>query len=173
MALTLGVSATQESSAVKSSISTARHATLPVSSSCFNQGIEVFFAGLENNHYSCWMPKDLHLPMIYIDECIGNSVKLIKADKANLTRTSYNLGGLSFTPGEFIPEVQKLLPDMTVAYEPVEWRQRIAESWPRSFDNSISFQDWGCKYDPTLEELARTILTNIDDKYKAGKNVRM
>lgn len=134
---------------------------------------EVFFAGLEKNHYSCWMPKDLALPMIYIDECVENSCKLMKADKSNLTRTSYNLGGLSFTPGEFIPEVQKLLPDMSVAYEPVEWRQRIAESWPRSIDNSISHQDWGCEYKPTLEDLARKILMKIDDSYKVGKNVRM
>lgn len=111
--------------------------------------------------------------MIYIDDCVDATVMLMKADRAKLTRTSYNLGGISFTPGEFLPEVQRLLPDLKLEYEPVEWRRQIAESWPRSFDDTLAQQDWGWRYNPTVQELATTILTKIDDSYKVGKNINL
>lgn len=111
--------------------------------------------------------------MIYIDACVDATVMLMKADRAKLTRTSYNLGGISFTPGEFLDEVQLLLPDLKVEYEPVEWRTKIAESWPRSFDDTLAQQDWGWRYNPSVRELARTILTKIDAHHKAGKNINL
>ena len=78
---------------------------------------EIFFEALEKGRYSCYLSESTALPMIYIDQCIDATLMLMKADKAKLTKTTYNLGGISFTPGQFIPEVQKLIPGLEVTYD--------------------------------------------------------
>ena len=70
--------------------------------------------------------------MIYIDECIDATVQYLKAPKNNLKRCVYNLGGVSFTPEEFIHEVQKLIPGLTIEYNPCPTRSKIADIISRS-----------------------------------------
>lgn len=67
--------------------------------------------------------------MMYIDDCIDATIKFLKADPNKLTRKTYNLAGISFTPKELSTAIQKLIPGSTVAYKP-DFRQAIAESWP-------------------------------------------
>ena len=55
--------------------------------------------------------------MIYVDDCIDATIQYLKAPKKDLKRCVYNLGGISFTPEEFIVEVKKLIPGLTVEYE--------------------------------------------------------
>ena len=66
---------------------------------------EIFFHMLEKGHYTCWLSEDVPLPMIYIDDCIDATMMFLRADKARLTRTVYNLAGISFTPGQFCRDV--------------------------------------------------------------------
>ena len=49
--------------------------------------------------------------MIYVDDCIKATMQFLRADRENLTRTVYNLAGISFTPEEMATEVMKLIPD--------------------------------------------------------------
>lgn len=61
---------------------------------------EIFFHALENRYYKCWLKEDTAMPMLYIDDCIDATIKFLKADKDRLTRSVYNLAGISFTPKE-------------------------------------------------------------------------
>ena len=126
---------------------------------------EVFFHMLETGHYTCWLREDSALPMIYIDDCIEATVRFLKADKKRLTRTCYNLGGISFTPGDFCREVQKLIPGSTLDFKP-DFRQQIADSWPKSLADPTSKTDWDWTYDISTKDLAQKILDGIDDEYK-------
>ena len=76
--------------------------------------------------------------MIYVDECIETTIKLLKAPRQNLKRCVYNLGGISFTPQQLVASVQKLIPGLTVEYEPCASRSVIADSWPRSLDDTLA-----------------------------------
>jgi len=67
----------------------------------------MFFEVLKNKKYECWLKEDTYLPMIYIDDCIDATVKLLKAEDDNLTRRVYNLAGKSFCPSELAEAVQK------------------------------------------------------------------
>ena len=126
---------------------------------------EIFFKMLETGHYTCWLREDAALPMIYIDDCIEATVKFLKADKKRLTRTCYNLAGISFTPGDFCREVQKIIPGSTLDFEP-DFRQAIADSWPKSLSEPSTKADWDWSYNITTEALAKKILDGIDDEYK-------
>ena len=74
----------------------------------------------------------------------------MKADNSRLTRRTYNLAGISLAPQQFFEAIKKVLPDLTITYEP-DFRQPIAESWPRSIDDKESKQDWDWEYKVTPE----------------------
>lgn len=128
--------------------------------------IEIFFHGLEQNHYKCWLGPKQALPMIYVDDVIDATMKFLKAPKSQLKRQVYNLAGISFTPEMLAREVEKLMPGFTIEYEPCARRAQIAEQWPQSIDDTEAREDWGWKYEITMYDLAKKILDNIDDKYK-------
>ena len=75
--------------------------------------------------------------MIYIDDCIQATVDLLNADNDKLKRRVYNLAGISFSPEQLAASVKKFIPDFTIEYKP-DFRQQIAETWPRSLDDSTS-----------------------------------
>lgn len=126
---------------------------------------EIFFEALESGHYTCWIDENERMPMIYIDDCIDATVKYLKADRHRLTSHCYNLAGISVQAGEFCREVQKIIPGMTLEFEP-DFRQKIAETWPNSLDDELSLRDWDWKYDVTPADLAKKILDGIAPEYK-------
>jgi nucleoside-diphosphate-sugar epimerase len=50
---------------------------------------EIFFEALEKKAYTSYLGPDSYLPMVYIDDCIDATVKLIKADNSKLSRRVY------------------------------------------------------------------------------------
>lgn len=89
--------------------------------------------------------------MIYVEDCIDATLKFLRADKDQLKRQVYNLGGISFNPEELATEVQKLIPGTSITYKPCPVRSGIAAEWPRSIDDSDATKDWGWEYNPTVK----------------------
>ena len=54
----------------------------------------------------------------------------------------YNLAALTFSAGELAAEIKKRLPHFEVEYKP-DFRQQIADSWPRTIDDSAAREEWG------------------------------
>ena len=133
---------------------------------------EVFFEALEKGHYDCYLEPDTQIPVIYCDETIDATLRLVRAPRENLKRCTYNLAGIPMTPRIFFKEVEKLIPGTTFGYKVDPLRQAIGESWPNSLDESTSIE-YGWTHDITPYELAKKILVNIDDKYKQGKNLNL
>ena len=105
--------------------------------------------------------------MIYIDDCITATIQFLKADGAKLKRKVYNMAGISFNPEQLSGAIKKLIPGFEVTYEP-DFRQKIADAWPKSIDDSDSKHDWGWSYDVTIDDLAKKILDGIHPQYKKG-----
>jgi nucleoside-diphosphate-sugar epimerase len=84
------------------------------------------------------------------------------APKEKITvRSAYNLSGCSFTPKELAAEITELIPDFEISYEP-DFRQAIADSWPRSIDDSKARQDWGWKEKFNTNALVKVMVENVD-----------
>jgi len=126
---------------------------------------EIFFHALEKKYYKCWLGPKTDLPMIYIDDCISGTIQFLKADGASLKRKVYNMAGISFNPEQLGASIKKMMPDFKIDYEP-DFRQKIADAWPKSIDDSESKKDWGCSYDISCDELARKIMDGIHPDYK-------
>ncbi|MBL0095240.1 MAG: NAD-dependent epimerase/dehydratase family protein [Bacteroidetes bacterium] len=111
--------------------------------------VDIYHQALDNGHYNCFLKEDTALPMMYMPDAIRATLELMAAPAEKVKiRSSYNLGGISFTPKEIAAEIAKHVPGFTIDYTP-DFRQQIADSWPNSIDDSRAQQDWGwqCKYD--------------------------
>jgi nucleoside-diphosphate-sugar epimerase len=108
--------------------------------------------------------------MIYIDDCIKGTIQFLKADQSQLKRKVYNMAGISFNPEQLAASIKKMMPEFKVEYEP-DFRQKIADAWPKSIDDHDSKNDWDWSYDVTVDDLARKIMDGIAPEYK--KNFKM
>jgi nucleoside-diphosphate-sugar epimerase len=107
--------------------------------------VDIYHRALANEDYTCYLRENTRLPMIYIDDALRATIELMEAPTEQIKiRSSYNLAGLSFTPGEIYQEIRKHYPNFKCAFEP-DFRQNIANSWPQSIDDSAARQDWGWK----------------------------
>ncbi len=84
------------------------------------------------------------------------------AEKLNI-RSSYNLAGISFTPAQLADEIKKAYPRFEISYAENDPRQAIADSWPKSIDDSYAQKDWGWKPEYDLAKMAEDMLTNLKD----------
>lgn len=128
--------------------------------------VEIFFEAVKNKKYECFLKEDASLPMMFMPDAIESTIKLMEADADKLTiRSSYNLGGISFNPEEIANEIKKHIPDFKITYKP-DFRQKIAESWPASIDDSVARKDWDCKYEYDLAKMTKVMLEEVGKKLK-------
>ncbi len=126
--------------------------------------VEIFYEALKHKRYTCFVREDTVLPMMYMPDCIRATMMLMEADLSRLRyRTEYNLSGLSFSAGELAAEIQKHIPDFVCTFEP-DFRQQIADSWPRTIDDTPAREDWGWapKYD--LAAMVEDMLAKLREK---------
>lgn len=123
--------------------------------------IEIFHEALKNSEYTSFLAEDAALPMMYMDDAIKATVEIMEAPAEKIKiRSSYNLSAISFTPEVLASEIKKHIKDFKIFYEP-DFRQKIAESWPSSIDDSAARKDWGWKHDFDLEKMTITMLDGV------------
>jgi len=136
----------------------------PAGGGTTDYAVEIFYEAIEEGKYTSFIKEDTAMPMLYMDDAINATLKLMEAPKENLTvHTSYNLGGMSFTPKELAEEIKKIIPDFEIDYNP-DFRQAIADSWPASIDDSIAKKDWGLSYDFGISEMTKDMIKNLKVK---------
>lgn len=123
--------------------------------------IEIFHDAINKKTYNSFLKEDTYLPMMYMPDAIRATIDLMHADADKLTvRSSYNLNGISFSPKEIAAEIKKHIPDFSISYEP-DSRQQIADSWPKSIDDTAAQNDWGWKPEYDLSSMTEDMLKNI------------
>lgn len=126
--------------------------------------VEIYFEAIKNQKYTCFLSEDTALPMMFMDDAIKATIDLMEADESKLSlRSSYNVGGMSFTPKDVALSIQKHIPDFKIDYEP-DFRQAIADSWPASIDDSVARSDWGLSDKFNLDSMTEVMLVEIKKK---------
>ena len=102
--------------------------------------------------------------MMYMDDAIRGTIELMEAPAEKMkTRMAYNISAISFTPKEIAASIQKHIPDFTIDYAP-DFRQAIADGWPRSIDDSAARTDWGWKNNFDLDKMTEEMLSHLKVK---------
>lgn len=127
--------------------------------------VHIFYGLLKENKYSVFLKQNARLPMMYIDDAIRGTVALMEAPAKNITvRTSYNFAAINFTPKELVAEIKKLYPKFVVTYDPDPVKQKIAESWPQSIDDSAARHDWKWRPEYSLSKMTRVMIAGLRKK---------
>ncbi|MFP9116952.1 L-threonine 3-dehydrogenase [Flavobacterium sp. RNTU_13] len=125
--------------------------------------VDIYHKALENGSYTCFLSEDTRLPMMYMDDAIRATIEIMKAPAENIKiRSSYNLSAMDFTPKEITAAIQQQLPEFTISYEP-DFRQKIADSWPQSIDDSSARADWGWNHDFSLQSMTADMLAHLSE----------
>ncbi len=128
--------------------------------------VEIFYKAIEYNNYTCFVKKDTVLPMMYMPDCIKGTADLMEASISKLKHhCDFNLASMSFSVDELVNEIKKHIPEFNCIYKP-DFRQKIADSWPRSIDDSAARKEWGWKPSYNLSTMTVDMLEKLDKKLK-------
>jgi nucleoside-diphosphate-sugar epimerase len=111
--------------------------------------VAMFYDAIRYGRYTSFVRKDTVLPMMYMPDSIDAAIGIMTADAGRVMRhNAYNVTGMSFSAEELADEISRYIPEFECTYEP-DHRQKIADSWPMSLDDSAARKDWGWqpKYD--------------------------
>lgn len=124
--------------------------------------VDIFYQAKLKKPFTCFLSENTALPMMFMEDAIRGTLELMSAPKESIkVRSAYNLSGCSFTPAQLTEEIQKIDPDFTINYAP-DFRQAIADSWPKSIDDSAARKDWGWKENFGTTELVKVMMENVD-----------
>ncbi len=126
--------------------------------------VEIYFEAVRKKNYTCFLSEDTSQPMMFMDDAIGATIKLMETDRANLSvHASYNITGPSLNPRQVAVDIRRHIPGFDITYKP-DFRQSIAESWPSSInDHELrSGIIWKPRYD--LTKITDTMIKEIRKK---------
>lgn len=131
--------------------------------------VAMFYAAVTGRPYTCFVRADTVLPMIYMPDCIKAALSLMQAEPSALRHhNSFNIAAMRFSAEELAAEITRQVPGFVCRYEP-DARQAIADSWPRSLDDSCARQEWGWSPDFTLSDMTRHMLKRLTARQAAGE----
>jgi nucleoside-diphosphate-sugar epimerase len=91
----------------------------------------------------------------------------MEADASKIKhRTSYNVAAMSFSARELAAEIKKYIPEFVCEYKP-DFRQKIADSWPMSIDDSVARREWGWKPNYDLVAMTKDMIGKLTKRFAA------
>ena len=119
--------------------------------------IEMIQSLKNEKEYTCFLNKNTKLPMLYIDDAINGTIKYMSINKINLrVKDAYNITGFSITPFELEKKLNELGCSAKVIYNS-DFRQDIADTWPKEIDDSTARKDWGWKFDYGIDKTLKVV----------------
>jgi nucleoside-diphosphate-sugar epimerase len=123
--------------------------------------VHIYHEALKNKTYESFLSAATTLPMMYMPDALRATLELMEspADKVKI-RSSYNVAGVSFNPEEIAASIRKYIPEFTITYK-TDFRQAIADSWPRSIHDAEATEHWGWKPKYDLDGMTKDMLEHL------------
>lgn len=138
--------------------------TTPPGGGTTDYAVDIYYKALEVGNFECFLSENTGLPMMYMNDAIRATIQIMQAPKEQIKiRSSYNLSAISFTPKEIAAEIKKHIPEFSITYNP-DFRQKIANSWPSSIDDSRAREDWKWQHEFDLGKMTQVMLENLRKK---------
>lgn len=125
--------------------------------------VEMYYAAVEGKHYTCFVREDTVLPMMYMPDAIKALIDLAEADGSRLKHRVFNVNSMSFSAGELAESIRAGIPWFTCDYKP-DYRQAIADSWPRSLDDSAAREEWNWRPAYDLPRMTEDMIKKLRQK---------
>ncbi len=134
--------------------------------------VEIFHAAVKEGRYTCFVREDTVLPMMFMPDAIRAAIELMEAPLAWLKHhANYNIAAMSFSAGELAAEIKRHIPEFICEFEP-DPRQAIADSWPRTIDDTAAREEWGWRPRYDLKAMVEAMLKRLSERYALMPRVR-
>lgn len=141
------------------------HGSLP-SGGTTDYAIDIYHHAVKGKTFTCYLKEDTRLPMLYMPDAIKAALDLMQAPAKRIkVRSGYNIQGSSFTPLEIFESILRFYPEFGIQFKP-DFRQKIAEGWPRTVDDTDARRDWGWKPKYDLDFMTEDMLNNLEQRPK-------
>jgi len=132
--------------------------------------VEIYYQAIRYRHYTCFLRGDTALDMMYMPDALRAILQLMEADPKRLVhRNAFNLSAMNFTPERLAAEIRKHLPEFVLDYDVDPIRQAIADSWPRSVDDSAARAEWGWAPAYDIAAMTKDMLEKLGTKLKPAR----
>ncbi len=129
--------------------------------------VDIYYEAVKSGKFTCPIPHDTYMDMIYMPDALRACVELMEADPAKLVhRNSFNVASMSFSPQIIAAEIQKRMPQFEMNYQVDPVKENIANSWPNSLDDTCAREEWGWKPEWDLSRMTDDMLSVIAERYK-------
>jgi nucleoside-diphosphate-sugar epimerase len=125
--------------------------------------VDIFYKAIKGERFKCFLNRDTVLPMMYMKDAVKATLEIMQVESSRISvRSSYNIAAISFSPSDIYNQVKRLYPDFKIDYVP-DFRQEIADSWPKSIDDTQARKDWGWSHDYDLEKMTEDMALHLKD----------
>lgn len=131
--------------------------------------VHIFHQAIRYRHYTCFLSADTPLDMMYMPDAVRAIMELMAADPARLRhRNAFNVAAMNFTPERLAAEIRRHIPDFAIDYEVDPLRQAIADSWPRSIDDSAARAEWGWRPRYDIAAMTADMIRELQPRLRPG-----
>jgi len=129
--------------------------------------VNIFYQALQSKRYTCFVRPDTILPMMYMPDCIKATLDLMDADFDSLKgHCNFNISSISFSAEQLAAEIKKHIPEFVCDYKP-DFRQAIADSWPKTIDDAPAREEWGWSPQFDLASMTVDMLEKLAPRLKS------
>ena len=129
--------------------------------------VDIYYSAVKGEKFVCPIKEGTLMDMMYMPDALNAAITLMEADPARLIhRNAFNIASMSFDPETIYQAIKKHVPQFEMIYDIDPLKQRIADSWPDSLDDTCAREEWGWKPAYNLESMTVDMLEKLREKLK-------
>ena len=127
--------------------------------------VDIYYSAVKGEKFVCPIKQGTLMDMMYMPDALNAAITLMEAESERLIhRNAFNIASMSFDPEAIYEAIRKHVPDFKMIYQVDPLKQRIADSWPDSLDDTCAREEWGWKPAYDLESMTVDMLEKLRAK---------
>jgi len=127
--------------------------------------VDIYYYAVNGEKFKCPLKPGTLMDMMYMPDALRAAVEIMEADPTRLKhRNSFNIASMSFDPEEIYTKIKEYIPEFVMEYDLDPLRQKIADSWPDSLDDTCAREEWDWKPEYDLDSMTRDMILNLRKK---------
>ncbi len=132
--------------------------------------VDIYYSAVKGEKFHCPLKPGTFMDMMYMPDALRAAIEIMEADPSRLKhRNSFNIASMSFDPEIIYNKIREYVPDFQMDYELDPLRQKIADSWPDSLDDTCAREEWDWKPEFDLDAMTQDMLLNLRKKFNISK----
>ena len=127
--------------------------------------VDIYYSAVRGETFECPIAAGTFMDMMYMPDALRAAIEIMEAGPAKFKhRNSFNIASMSFDPEIIYAAIRKYIPEFKMVYKVDSLRQKIAESWPNSLDDTCAREEWGWKPEYDLDAMTHDMIARLRER---------